>query len=45
MTAKQYVHPDAEGRKVTVDATADEAEKYVSQGWVEKTETKPADKK
>ena len=25
--------------------TADEAEKYVSQGWVEKTETKSADKK
>lgn len=45
MTAKKYVHPDAEGRKTVVEASADEAEKYTSQGWVEKDEPKGDDKK
>jgi len=45
VTTKLYTHPDAEGRKVTVEATADEAEKYLTQGWVEKDQPKSDDKK
>lgn len=45
MSTKHYTHPDAEGRKVTVEATADEAEKYLTQGWVEKPEPKSKDDK
>lgn len=45
MSVKKYEHPDAEGRKVVVEATEAEAEKYTSQGWVEKADKPKAEEK